>query len=69
MANIEVRISDEAILEYLRKERGLDEGKGRIESIEVEQYPPVQNSKVSHIVTVRVQFGLDLGELRKLAEF
>lgn len=69
MASIEIPISDDTILDYLRKERGLVEGQSVVISVSVEQNAPVSNSTISHIAKVEISYGLQLGELRALADF
>lgn len=69
MASIEVPISDEAILDYLRKERGLQEGKTFVIGVSVEPQPMGSNSNISHVVKVELSYGLELGQLRALADF
>ncbi|MDQ0645537.1 hypothetical protein [Microbacterium murale] len=69
MASIEVPISDEKIITLLKEKYGLDFGKGRLQGIEVTREPQVSNSSISHIVSVRLDFGLELGEIEDLVGY
>lgn len=69
MASIEIPISDDKILDHLRTERGLQEGKTFDIDVMVEARPPERNSSVSHVVTVQLRYGLQLGEIERLVEF
>lgn len=68
MATIQIHVSDDKILQYLRDDRNFSEGRSNNIQVEVEARPPVQNSKISHVVHVTVTYGLELGEIEKLAE-
>lgn len=69
MAHIEVPISDEKVLDLLREKFELSEGKGRIVGVEVARQPPVSNSTISHIVSVKIDFGLELGTVEDLVGY
>jgi len=69
MASIEIPVSDEKILQHLRETRGLQEGKTHVISVMVTPQPAVANSNISHLAKVEITYGLELGELRALADF
>ncbi|CAL4859677.1 hypothetical protein [Microbacterium sp. MM2322] len=69
MASIQVPISDEKLLALLTESRGLDVGKGVVRNLDVVADPPVANSKISHRVSVTIEFGLELGEVETLVGY
>lgn len=69
MATIEVPISDDKILELLREKHGFDPDPRAVRSIEVTHQPPTANTTVSHVVSVHLDFGLELGEIEDLVGY
>ena len=69
MAHIEVPISDEKVIALLREKFDLEEGKGRIKSILVTTQPPTSNTTISHVVSVQIDFGLELGTVEELVGY
>ncbi|UIN31886.1 hypothetical protein [Microbacterium binotii] len=67
MASVQIPIDDDKILDYIRENYGLVEGKSRVLAVEVEAQPRAANSSISHVVTVSIRYGLELGEIEKLA--
>lgn len=67
MAHVTVEVPDDEILGLIKRLRGLEPGKtsGRTK-VRIEPVPPVSNSTVSHIVTVELSYGMQLGELDEL---
>ncbi|MDI2098006.1 hypothetical protein [Ruicaihuangia caeni] len=69
MASVEILISDQKILEYVREKYGLHEGENVGVEVSVETQLPVHNSVVSHLVKVELTYPMEFGELERLAEF
>ena len=69
MATIEVPISDDKIMELLREKHGFDPDPRVVRSIEVTRQSPVSNSSISHVVSVQLDFGLELGEIEDLVGY